>query len=101
MGGDFIPIAEYAGVAGSIFSAPIVVSLDAGIAQVIDAGTYYLYATNGDIDLEVVTATVPTWTKFRDGTTADAMLIISDGYNVRLKNTGATPAQTGSLIKIG
>jgi hypothetical protein len=104
MGLDFVPTGILTGVAGSVFAAPQVVTLAHGAVSVIAAGVYWLYATDADMDLEVVTsATTPTWTKIKDGDAAPlGVLIMSDGTNVRLHNSHAsTDGEVASLIKIG
>lgn len=99
-----LPTGLYTGLAGSKFSAPQVVTLNHGVSYVIPAGKYILYATDADMDLEVITAVAPTWTKIRDGadTSGLFMIVFSDGASVRLRNThGATDNEVASLIKIG
>lgn len=97
-----VPTGIQAGLPGSLWSAPETITLDHGESYVIPAGEYYLYATGNDVDLEIITATVPTWTKIRDGTVgAEGQLIESDGESLRLKNTHvATDDETAKLIQV-
>jgi hypothetical protein len=99
-----LPTGLFTGLAGSGFVAPLVITLAHGISSIIPAGRYYLYATAADMDLEIVTDAVPTWTKIRDGadTSGLFMVVISDGASVRLRNSHAvTDGETASLIRIG
>lgn len=96
-----VPTNIPAGTPGSLFSAPATVTLNHGVASLIAAGTYYLYATDADMDLEIITATTPTWTKIRDGASTDGMLIYSDGVSLRLHNSHATTDnETAKLITV-
>lgn len=104
MGLDALPTNILTGLIGSIQGAAQVVTLDHGETYVIPAGVYWLFATDADMDFEVVTVgSVPTWTKFRDGDAAiPGALVYSDGVDSRLHNShGATDDEVASLIKIG
>jgi len=97
-----LPTDIQAGNVGSLFSLPVIKTLDHGEAFLVPAGDYYLYLTDADMDLECITAVTPTWTKMRDGTSTDFYYFHSDGVSIRLKNTHAsTDDEVASLIKIG
>lgn len=98
---DAIPTDLYTGEIGAVPSL-VTVTVDAAETYVLPPGVYYIYASAADVDFEFVTASTPTWTKFRDGgDTGPAMLVWSDGKNARFNNTGSSADQTASLIKIG
>lgn len=98
-----VPTSIQAGNPGSLFAAPATVTLDHGAAYLIPSGDYYLYASDADMDLEIITATVPTWTKLRDGDAAiPGFYLHSDGVSLRLHNSHAsTDGETAKLIQVG
>lgn len=99
-----LPTGIQAGNPGALWGAPEVIELDHEEAYVIPAGVWWLYDTDADMDLEIVTGytdDVADWTAIRDGTTVPGARIISDGVSLRLRNSHAeTDDETATLIQI-